>query len=366
MALFDRNELGIAVVGAGRIGTHRSRLAAQHPAVRFLAISDADPERAKTLGARVGAQVASGSNEEVISHPDVGAVIVSTSEFAHVEPVLQALELGKPVLVEKPIAMTLEDADKLLSAAEKYETDLRVGYIMRYKRRYFLGKEQINEGRLGRLIGATGRVFNTRAQAFEILKRSADATPILDVLTYWVDMMCWFMEGNPPVEIICRGGGIVFKEAGYPNVDDVSWSIITFADGATVNLGICYALPAKYPTAGQSIRLEVIGTDGVMLFDEDHKENILYTEKGYPHPYVPDHNLPMVFLGSTSSGDWALDTMYGPIGDETRSWLDHLSTGRPCHLATAEEARQTLEVTIAMVESARTGDAVKLPLGEGH
>ena len=96
----------------------------------------------------MGAQVASGSNEEVISHPDVGAVIVSTSEFAHVEPVLQAIELGKPVLVEKPIAMTLEDADRLLAAAEKYNTDLRVGYIMRYKRRYFLGKEQI-QGKAG-------------------------------------------------------------------------------------------------------------------------------------------------------------------------------------------------------------------------
>ena len=50
MALFDRTELGVAVVGAGRIGTHRSRLAAQHPAVRFLAISDAEPERARWMG----------------------------------------------------------------------------------------------------------------------------------------------------------------------------------------------------------------------------------------------------------------------------------------------------------------------------
>ncbi len=363
---FDRKELGIAVVGAGRIGTHRSRLAAQHPAVRFLAVSDVDADRARALGERVGAQVVSGSNEEIISHPDVNAVVVSTSEFAHVEPVLQALELGKPVLVEKPIAMSLEDADRIMASAEKNKVDLRVGYIMRYKRRYFLGKEQIEEGRLGRLVGATGRVFNSRAQAFEILKRSADATPVLDVLTYYVDMMCWFMGGNRPVEVFCRGNGIVFREAGYPKADDVSWAIISFADGAVVNLGICYSLPAKYPTAGQSVRLEVIGTDGVLMFDEDHKENILYTEKGYPHAYVPDHTLPMVFLGSTSSGDWALDNMYGPIGDETRGWLDYLSTGRPCHLATAEEARQTLEVTIAMEESARTGDAVKLPLGEGH
>ncbi|MBT3350159.1 MAG: Gfo/Idh/MocA family oxidoreductase [Nitrospinaceae bacterium] len=363
---FDRKELGVAVIGAGRIGTHRSRLAVQHPAVRFLAISDLEPERAEALGNRVGAQVTSGSNEEVIAHPDVNAVIVSTSEFAHVEPILQALELGKPVLVEKPIAMSLEDADRVLSAMEKNKGDLRVGYIMRYKRQYFLGKEQIDEGRLGRLVGATGRVFNSRAQALEILKRSADATPVLDVLTYYVDMMCWFMKGNRPVEVICRGHGIVFKEAGYPKADDVSWAIITFEDGAVVSLGICYSLPAKYPTAGQSVRLEIIGTDGVLMFDEDHKENILYTEKGYPHAYVPGHSLPMVFLGSTSSGDWALDNMYGPIGDETRGWLDYLSTGRPCHLATAAEARQTLEVTIAMEKSAHTGEVVKLPLGEGY
>src|ERR1043165_1734998 len=93
--------LGIAVVGAGRIGTLRARLAAKHPSVRFLAISDKDPACARALAEQAGANVHSGSNDEVIAHPDVTAVFVSTPEQEHTDAVCKALELGKAVLVEK-------------------------------------------------------------------------------------------------------------------------------------------------------------------------------------------------------------------------------------------------------------------------
>src|SRR5690349_24624628 len=99
--------LGIAVVGAGRIGTLRARLAAKHPAVRFLAISDKDPARARALAEQAGADIARGSNDEVINHPDVTAVIVSTPEQEHTQPILTALKRGVPVLVEKPIGFSL-------------------------------------------------------------------------------------------------------------------------------------------------------------------------------------------------------------------------------------------------------------------
>src|SRR4051812_49920269 len=107
------NNIGIAVVGAGRIGTLRARLAAKHPAVRFLAISDRDPARARVLAEQAGADVHSGNNDEMISHPDVTAVIVSTPEQEHTLPILTALKLGKPVLVEKPIGFSLRDADRI-------------------------------------------------------------------------------------------------------------------------------------------------------------------------------------------------------------------------------------------------------------
>src|SRR5688572_16502796 len=99
-------------------------MAAAHPAVKFLAVSDLSADRAAGLAERTGADFSSADNLAVISHPQVNAVIVSTSEHEHLEPVMQALELGKPVLVEKPIALTLEDADKIIAKSEATGTPL--------------------------------------------------------------------------------------------------------------------------------------------------------------------------------------------------------------------------------------------------
>jgi predicted dehydrogenase len=154
----NRRQLGIAVIGSGRIGTLRAIMAAGHPAVRFLAVTDRDPARAQKLAERTGAQFHSSDNLAAISHPQVNAVIVSTIEVAHTLPVMQALELGKPVLVEKPLALDLAGADKIIAAVASNRGDLRVGYSRRYKERYLLAKEQIIQGRLGRLTSAAARV----------------------------------------------------------------------------------------------------------------------------------------------------------------------------------------------------------------
>jgi predicted dehydrogenase len=356
-----QTNIGIAVVGAGRIGTLRARLAAKHPAVRFLAISDRDPGRARTLAEAAGADLHTGSNDEAIGHPEVTAVIVSTPEQQHTKPILQALELGKPVLVEKPIGFSLTEADEILSTLRSSKGDLRVGYSRRYKDCFLRAKEQMLHGRLGRIVGGTARVYNSRAQAFAILKRDPHATPVLDVLTYYVDLMCWFLEGNRPVEVVARAQHGIFRAAGY-RADDVTWAIVTFADGAVVNLGVSYALPAKYPTLGQSDRVELLGSDGTMIIDDDHMDHLLFSEKGIPHAYVPDHAVNMAFLGSNSAGDWAVGDFWGPLGNETRAWLDHLSTGAPTVHTTPEQARINLETTIAIERAVESGHAVRLPL----
>ena len=211
------------------------------------------------------------------------------------------------------------------------------------------------------MLGATTRVYNSRAQAFQILKRSPHASPVLDVLTYYVDLVCWFFEGNAPAEVVARGQKGVFRAAGY-GADDVTWAILTFADGAVVSLGVDYALPEKYPSLGQSPRMEVLGTEGVILLYEEHKEHIIYTNKGVSHGYVPGHDVNMAFLGTSSSGDFALGDFWGPQADETRGWLDYLSTGRPCILPRPEEGLRTLEVTLAIERAVATKESVKLPL----
>lgn len=354
-------KLGIAVIGAGRIGTLRARLADKHPAVGFLAISDVDKERARALAQQTGADYFSDDNFDVIGRPEVDAVFVSTPEGEHAAPVCRALELGKPVLVEKPLSLAMDDAQRILDTLKSTRGSLRVGYSRRYKECFLRAKEQMIHGRVGKVVGGLARVYNSRAQAFSILKRDPHATPVLDVLTYYVDLMCWFLEGNTPVEVVARGQHGIFKEAGY-GAHDVTWAIVTFADGAVVNLGVSYALPAKYPTLGQSDRVEILGTEGTMIIDDDHMDHVLYSDKGVPHAYVPDHAVNMAFLGSNTAGDWAVGDFWGPLGNETRAWLDSLVTQAPTVHTTPEQAMINLQTTIAIERAVATGKPVRLPL----
>jgi len=354
--------LGIGVIGSGRIGTLRARLASQHPSVDFLAISDQDISQAKKLAELSEADYYSTNNDEIISHPQVTAVFVSTPENYHVAPIIKALELGKPVLVEKPLAMNLQDADRILKVLQETNGSLHIGYSRRFKECYLRAKEQMLHQRLGKIVGGTARVYNSRSQAFSILKRDPHATPVVDVLTYYVDLMCWLLEDQCyPVEIVARGQSGIFKAAGF-GADDVTWAIITFSDGAVINLGISYALPATYPTLGQSDRLELLGLEGTMIIDDDHMDHILFSDRGIPHAYVPDHAVNMAFLGSNTAGDWACGDFWGSLGNETRSWLDQLVTGKKTVHCTPIQARKNLETTLAIEKAVATGQSVRLPL----
>ena len=355
----QRKDLGIAIIGAGRIGTLRATLAAAHPAVKFIAISDRDPLRAETLAKKVGAQFHTGDNLAAMSHPEVNAIVVSTIEMEHTEPVLQALALGKPVLLEKPIAVDLDAADRIIDAAAKSGSSLHIGYSRRFKKRYLLAKEQIVQGRIGQITGTAARVYNSRSQAMQTLARLRPESNPVSGLTYYIDLMNWLLEGNEPVEIVARGQRGVLKSMGH-NAVDVAWVLITYADGAVASLGVSYALPRLYPSLGHAARVEVLGSEGVMLLDDDHTDQIMYSEQGADHVYIPEHRANMVFLGSGTPGDWALGEFWGPVATETRAWLDYLSMGRTCHLATAQDARSVVEITMAIEQSLRTRKPVEL------
>jgi predicted dehydrogenase len=358
------NSIGLGIIGSGRIGTLRARLASGHAAVSGIAVSDLDPANAARLATLVGGRSHGSDNFSVIDDPNVTAVIVSTSEGEHMAPMLAAIARGKPVLVEKPIALTLREADQVLEALAKHGGNVRVGYSRRYKERYQIAKEQVIKGRVGTLTGGAARVFNSRSQALAMLGRNPHATPVVDALTYYVDLMNWFFEGRHIVEIYARGQTGVLKQAGH-DVPDVSYAVLTYDAGAVVTLGVSYALPEKYPALGHAARVEVLGMGGVMILDDDHTDQIMYSETGVPHVYLPDHNVNMVFLQSGTPGDWALGEFWGPIANETRAWLDHLAMGRPCTLATPQDARATLEATLAIEHSMRIGAPVTLPLRAG-
>src|SRR3954464_8981045 len=150
--MVKRGALGVAVIGSGRIGTLRARLAAKHPSVGFVAVSDLDPARARALAETAGADMHSTNNFEMIERPEVNAVFVSTPEGEHAAPIIRALELGKPVLCEKPIALDRNDADRILDTLARTKGKLRIGYSRRFKECFLRAKEQMLQDRLGKIV----------------------------------------------------------------------------------------------------------------------------------------------------------------------------------------------------------------------
>lgn len=355
----DRSNIGVGVIGTGKIGMQRARLAAQHPSVDYLAVMDIDQERAASVGADLNADLIATSVDELVSDERVDAVVVSTAEPFHLEPSLAVLAAKKPVLIEKPLAMTLADADEIIAAASAAGADARVGYSMRYLQKYSVGWDNIRQGKLGDVVGITGRVYSTRAQGLAILERSAAATPVIDIVTYLVDVASWYLAPRVPVEVVSRGHGTVFREHGF-DCDDIAFSMIRYDDGTVVDLGVCYMLPMGFPTTGQSIRFEVFGTDGALLIDDDHRDQMMYSEHGYQNTYATAQTMNFAFLGSRTTGEWVGDTMFGRLANETRAWLDGLVTGADSHLTTVQHARGVLAVTLAMEESLTTGAAVEI------
>ena len=358
----ERRQIGLGVVGTGKIGMQRARLAAQHPAVDFVGLMDQDHAKAVGVGEDIDADLVADTVAELVEDDRVDAIVISTDEPHHAQPAIAAIATGKPVLIEKPLALTLEDGDAIVAAAEETGVDVRVGYSMRYLQKYSVGWDNIASGAIGDVVGMTARVYSSRAQGLAILNRSVDATPVVDIATYLVDVAGWYLAPQTPVEVVSRGHGTVFRDHGF-DVDDVAWSMIRFSDGTVVDVGVCYMLPMEFPTTGQSIRFEVFGTEGALLIDDDHRDQMLFTEKGYRNTYATSQHMKFAFLGSRTTGEWVGDAMFGRLANETRAWVDHLVTGSSCHLTTVQEARTVLAVTMAIEESLRTGEAVAIDQG---
>src|SRR5258708_31159285 len=109
--------------------------------------------------------------------PHFTAVIDSTPAQQHTQPILKALQLGKPVLVEKPIGFSLREADMILDTLRATKGELRVGYSRRYKERFLRANEQMARGRLGKVVGGMARAYTSRAPALPILNRDPHITP---------------------------------------------------------------------------------------------------------------------------------------------------------------------------------------------
>jgi myo-inositol 2-dehydrogenase/D-chiro-inositol 1-dehydrogenase len=327
--------IGLAIIGAGRVGLFRGAVAARHPAVEWIGIAELNHNRGGDVGAQIGADFITTSHRELLARPEVTCAIIATDEHLHVDPVLAAVERGVPMLIEKPLATDLAQSARVLKAITDAKLDAVVGYTQRFRRKWLAGKEKVRTGALG------------------------DVTMVISG-THALDIVMWYLEGKTPVECYARS---VDKVLGplYQGIDATA-GMIMCADGTVYHLNISWALPVTWPGAVYSLDVGINGTHGVLTIDDTHRDMVLAVSAPQSEGYAPDNSRLVDFLGSYPPGDMALGELRGPMREETDSFLNRVALGLPTQAATAAEAHNRLMLTKALDLSAKLKQPVKLPL----
>ena len=134
--------IGLAIVGAGRIGLIRAEIAAKHPNVGWIGLAEIRTDRGNEVAERVRADFWTADYRELLARTEVTAAVIATDEHLHVDPILAAVERGLPLLIEKPLATELAESERVLRAIQKAGVDAVVGYTQRFRRRWLAAKER--------------------------------------------------------------------------------------------------------------------------------------------------------------------------------------------------------------------------------
>ncbi|HEX9397034.1 MAG TPA: Gfo/Idh/MocA family oxidoreductase [Burkholderiales bacterium] len=357
--------IGLAIIGAGRVGLFRGEVAARHPMVDFIGIADLKQERLSLLKQKTKADFVTTDYRELLDRPEVTAAIISTDEHLHVEPILAAVERKLSLLIEKPLATELSESKRVLQEIQRSKVDAVVGYTQRFRRKWLSAKEKVRTGALGDVTLVTSRAFMNRLVALDNYQRTSDPSKISPMVisgTHALDVVMWMMEAKQPVEIYARS---VDKALGplCRGIDATAGTII-FHDGSLYHAVISWALPVVWPGAVYSMEVGITGTEGVLTIDDTHRDIVLATSRTQREGYAPDSQRSVDFLGSYPPGDMALGELRGPMREETEQWLNRISMGLATQHATAAEAHNRLMLTKAFDKSARLKKPLPLPIEE--
>ncbi len=142
--------VNVGLVGAGRIGSfHGETVTRRLVDAELVAIADPAPGAAAGLAAKLGVESSYTDVADLLAHPDLDAVIIATPARFHTNILVQAAEAGKAIFCEKPMALTLEDADRAIAAPRSAGAPLQVGFNRRWDQAFSEGRTAIVGGKIG-------------------------------------------------------------------------------------------------------------------------------------------------------------------------------------------------------------------------
>jgi len=337
---------GFGIIGAGIIAAIHADAIALLPDARLVAVTDVAPGAAGAFAAARGC-AAESSLDDLLARRDVDVVCVCVPSGQHAEVGVRAAKAGKHLVIEKPVDVTLEAADRLLAAAREAGVALTVMSQHRFDPGVIAAKRLIDDGALGTLMlgEASTKWYRTQEYYDSAPWRGTwalDGGALLNQGIHYVDLLLWCM--GPVTEVIA----VCTTQTHRIEVEDTALAIVRFASGAVGTIG---ATTAAYPGFPQ--RLEITGTQGtVTVEDGTLMRTVLRDAAGTAGQGKPPGEAP-----SAAADPGGLDAAVHAA--QLADLLAAVGEGREPAVS-GQDGRDALEVVRAVYESSRAGRPVRL------
>ncbi len=340
------DSINVGVIGTGWCGGIRAETCAATAFVGDVHVAETRPERLAEIASKTSAASAVENYEALLDNKDIDAFMISTTPETTHYPIARAcLESGRHVLLEKPIALTLEEADELIAIAEDRNLKFTIGYSQRFNHKFAYVKQCLADGSIGKPVSALVSRNVTRNLGSKITGRTR-LSPAAMESTHDLDFVLWCLEPARPVRVFSQLAYGAMKEInGAP---DIQWTMVTMDSGVVVTVGGGWSLPPAAPNHSQTW-IEILGTEGALVVDDTHRD-VSLSRMG--HGLInPMSSMPGEPVGHVYAGAMAFETVH---------FLEAVAFDRPV-MVTPQQARRVMEVYMAADLSVDRNEPVALP-----
>lgn len=324
----------IAVVGTGFMGQLHARTVHESPAATLAAVVDVN----ETVGRAVADKLQTGFHPSVssaLADDQIDAYVVALPDKLHETATCEILRSGKPVLLEKPMAHSLDVARRIAEAAEEGGARLLIGQLLRYDPRYVAAAESVRAGKIGEPLHlSAGRIADRGVGT----RMNGSSSVLFYVGVHDVDAVQW-ITGQRITRVYSRAVRKLMPSLGVES-EDAILSVVDLDNGAVGELFNGWTRPSNTPVLIDG-RLEIFGTEGVLEIDvRDHGIKV-YGKDQFELPdalHWPDVN----------------GRIGGDLAAELAHFVDAVTADKP-FVISVQEAMRDVAVNDAILRSVASG-----------
>jgi scyllo-inositol 2-dehydrogenase (NAD+) len=330
--------LPVGVLGLGRMGQVHARHLAGLSEARLVAVASRRPAVAQETATRYGVRAYT-SYDDLLADRELRAVVIASHTHEHREHVEAAAAAGLAIFCEKPLALSLEDADAALGAVAAADVPLQMGLMRRFDPPYVQAMRQIEEGAIGRPLTFKAVSRDPQLPTVEEAEAQLRGNLFIDLGVHDFDLARWLM-GQEVRQVQAFGGALVYRRLAEEGGIDNGLVNIVFTDGTLGNVEL-----SRNATYGYDVRTEVLGSEGGLLIGGLQQTPLaVMSPAGVSHDVFP----------------WFPERFKEAYLNEIRYFVECVRADRSPS-PDGEDDRAALEIAWAATESLKSGRPVRLP-----